>query len=104
MSFLKAEEAYREYHSRQPFLAPLRSFDKSKEAFLPFWALSGTASIRLHSARIGFRSMPPGINSKKPQNTEVVYQTVFFNLAWEKNFLGSQEEMQVRVSEGACFL
>ena len=48
--------------------------------------------------------MPPGINSKKPQNTEVVYQTVFFNLAWEKNFLGSQEEMQVRVSEGACFL
>lgn len=57
---MQAEQEYQRYHSAQPIYAPPAQFQKSKQVYLPFWAVSGTASVHAISAQASDSNPPSG--------------------------------------------
>ena len=90
--------AYSAYHSKNPLLAPLRPHEKSKEAFLPFWMMSGAVAVHVGSVKIGYSELKLDRYRKGGPITETVYRWVAMNRMWERTFEADQPQMQVNSS------
>ncbi|KAG1668327.1 hypothetical protein FOA52_011224 [Chlamydomonas sp. UWO 241] len=80
----QADAAYTAYHQQpnNPFLAPMRHYERAKEVFLPFWALSGAAEVTAVSATVTYQD-----KGRTHSFTE------YINRTWERHY--SPEELQI---------
>lgn len=94
----QAREAFLGYHSNNPLGKPKRDYDKVKEAFVPFWALSGQVRVLARGAQVGYLKFGMRWNAATKSLEPHSYMEwigVRVNETWERTYSAGNQELQV---------
>ena len=98
LSLEEAKNAYSRFHGESVLLAPIRDFEKTKEAFTPFFAFSGHVTVVARSANVGYNKSGvrynPAIRQVEPY-TYTEFISVRLQESWTREYSALEPNLQI---------